>query len=323
MIKFIAEVSGNHQQNLSTALELTRIAKDAGADIVKYQSYRPESLTIDCNNDYFIVKDKESPWYGRTLWDIYQESNTPREWFPILFNECKKINLQYLVTPYSEDDLNFLESLDCPMYKISAFEARDFDFVKKVIDTKKQIFLSVGLLTLDEINALWYFLKAKNNQSFIMHSISKYPPKFSDCNFPRFAKLKQITNNLGFSDHSLDELTTLTAITLGATVIEKHIKKYDDSIDAHFSLNQWEFEKLIKTCKEHYSNIFKEIKEESDYARSIFCIRDIRKGDAFTSENVKVIRPGSGLHPGHYLTLLNQSAKRDILRGHPILPSDL
>lgn len=303
---------------------MIRLAKDTGANFVKFQCYTPESLTINCDTEFFKVHDKHSPWFNMSLWEIYEKSYTPKEWFPQLFEECRRVGIEAIVTPYCLDDLNYLENVDCPNYKVSAFESVDASFVKSVANTGKRVFVSVGQLSIEEVNYLWIVVKEKNPDSILMHSVSKYPPLLRECNFPRMQALSVLTNgNFGFSDHSLDEWSTLTAISYGATYIEKHFKNCEDCIDAHFSLNEWELGELIKLSKDYHSAINSKTSDDKSYTRSIFAIADIKKGEEFSSDNIKIIRPGIGLHPKHFVGLCGKKSNRDIKRGYPIIDRDL
>lgn len=308
---------------MTRALELIRLSKDCGADFVKFQCYLPESLTINCNNEHFIIKDPHSPWDGMTYWDLYEKAHTPRHWFPYLIDECKKINIKFMATPYCKEDLDFLEKYDCQYYKISAFEAVHPFFVQEVASTGKQIFLSVGHLNDEQASILYLLLKSKNKESILMHSISKYPPFLNECNFPRFKKLKEICPDIGFSDHTIDEWSTLTAIALGAKYIEKHFKNTEDCLDAHFSLDEWQLTELIHTSKKYYKNINAEIKDDRQHARSIFVIEDIQAGEKFTTKNIGIIRPSLGLDPDKLTKVFSSKATMNLTRGTPLQLSHL
>jgi pseudaminic acid synthase len=325
-LRFIGEISGNHNQDFNLCIKLIDHVKASGCDYVKFQCYTPDSLTIDVDNEWFRVKNFPTPSYSTdptTYYQLYKASMTPREWFPKLFKYCEEIDIKYIVTPFCIEDLMFLERLGCPHYKIAAYEANDEEFVDAVIKTKKPIYISTGQMGFIEAIAMANHIKKHNPLSCVFHSISKHPTLLSDLNIQRILKLKQYTTEIGFSDHSIDPIVTYAAIFAGAEIIEKHITIDDDSVDGAFSLNCVEMAELISRCKEIYNCLNTTQKDDSTHNRSIFCTQDVVEGMLFTRQNIRVIRPGAGVHPKFYKELLGKKIKRNIKKGEPLRVEDL
>ena len=330
MVKIVAEISANHQGKLEQAKALIWHAKNAGADAVKIQTFTPDSLTIDCNKPHFIVQDPQSPWYGRKLYDLYREGMTPREWHSELFNYAKEIDITLFSSPFSKHDVDFLENLNCPMYKIASFEANHPAFISYVASTRKPIIISTGVLSLTQMNEAISAAKSASKIT-LLHCVSRYPL------FPEDAHLNQIPNlkskfpdcDIGFSDHSLGRDITVAAVALGAKMIEKHITINRDALDGKFALTPIEFQLMVNSCRianlavnppdpfAYFRN------KNSPFARSIFVGKDIEQGEEIKDDNIVVVRPGMGIPPSKYPEVIGMRAKRFLGRGTPLAWGDL
>lgn len=320
-LKFIAEISGNHKQQFEECIKLIDDSIRCGADYVKFQCYTPESLTIDCDNEFFT--QKFTPLSYPSYYDLYKRSMTPREWFKDLFDYCKDRNQKFLVTPFSFEDLEFLEKLNCPHYKIAAYESLDSEFVKTVSLTKKPVYASIGQLGFTGALNIFHTLYDANKESTIFYSISKHPSTLQDFNFELMRHLSKYTyGRTGFSDHSIDFMVTLAAVMNGASIVEKHITRDKTAIDGHFSLNADEYSYLIKYARNFYKDFHMKLPDDTSYNRSIFCIKDIEPGEKFTRFNLKVIRPGAGIHPRYFNDMIGTKSNRKIKRGEPITMED-
>ena len=322
----IAEMSANHGGSLENALEIVRQAKKAGADCLKIQTYTADSLTIDCDNEYFRIKG--GLWDGYKLHDLYNDALTPYEWHQAIKDECEKCDIDFLSTPFDKEGVDFLESLGVEAYKIASFEAVDLELIEYVASKKKPVIMSVGMASESEIaDAVNACKKAGNHQLVILKCCSEYPANWEDMHLGNIPDLKEKLNiPIGLSDHSEGSIGAIVGVTLGAVVVEKHIKLDGvESADSEFSMTADAFAKMvadIKTARSiaagpDYSLTEKE-RKSLIFRRSIFAIADIKKGEAFTRDNVKVIRPGYGLSPKNLGRVLSSKAGRDIKRGEPI-----
>ena len=302
---FIAEISSNHNGSLTNAKKLINIAKKNGADVVKLQTYTPKTMTINSKKKYFQIKS--GLWKGYTLWDLYKRAQTPYTWHKSLFNYGKLIGIKVFSTPFDETAVTFLEKLNCPFYKIASFEMKDIPLIKKVASTKKQLIISTGMASLDEIS--YSFYKAKQFGAIkiiLLYCVSNYPSKINDYNLNNIKILKKkFKCEVGFSDHSTDHRIAAAAINAGATVIEKHISlKNIPALDSKFSINEDEISKFriaINNSKEiskknpYYRKLlgkkyfFRNNSENKSkkFRRSIFVIKKIKKGEIFNLKNIK------------------------------------
>ena len=324
----ISEISGNHGGKLSNAIKLIREAAKNGSDLIKLQTYRAERLTLNSNNPEFIIKDKKSIWKKRKLFDLYNEGETPREWHYKLFEEAKKYNVKCFTSIFDEDDLEFLEKLKVPAYKIASFESTHFPLIEKVIKTKKPILISTGLCSLKEINDLVKFLKINKCNNFaLLKCTSSYPAKNDNLNLSTIKDMRKKFNcEIGYSDHSIGSNAAIGAIHYGASFIEKHVCLDNKTgIDSKFSLNVNELPVLKKEIHSAYvskGKIFygptKDELPSLQFRRSIYACKDIKKGEKFSKNNIKIIRPSLGLNPKYYNYLLGKKSLSSIKFANPI-----
>ena len=329
---FIAEISANHCGKLSIAKKLIKCANVNGADAVKLQTYTADSMTIKSDRNFFKIRS--GLWKGYKLWDLYNEAHTPLAWHTELFHYARKIGITIFSTPFDENAVDVLEKLNCPMYKIASFEMTDLPLIKKVASTKKPIIISTGMASIKEIEETFNFAKLHGSSDItLLYCISNYPAKDKDFNMSNIKILKEKFNcRVGFSDHSKNNNIANIAVALGAEVIEKHIalEKQKNGLDIEFSLKGSEIKEFSKAIKQTYSivgqNKFLRFKSESSskkLRRSIFAVQDISKGEVFTKKNIKRIRPGHGLPPKYYDSLISLKSPSKIKRGSPIKPIHL
>jgi len=329
---FIAEISANHCGKISIAKKLIKCAKLNGADAVKLQTFTADTMTLKSNKKYFKVN--KGLWKGYTLWDLYDEAHTPLSWHKSLFNYAKKIGITIFSTPFDETAVIFLEKLNCPMYKIASFEMTDLPLVKKIASTKKPIIISTGMASLKEIDLTYKTAKKYGaNDITLLYCVSNYPAKNSDFNINNIKILKEKYNcRVGLSDHSLDQNVAITSIGAGAEIIEKHIalEKQKKGLDIKFSLKGKEIKKFKNAINSAYGLLGKKTffrnnseKKSSIFRRSIFVCNNISKGEKFTKENIRRIRPGNGLEPKFYEKLIGRRAKKNLQKGNPLTTKDI
>ena len=324
---FIAEISANHCGNLNHAIKLIKKAKIYGADAVKIQTYTADSMTLNSKKKYFKINN--GLWKGKYLWDLYTKGTTPLIWHKKLFNYAKKIGIKIFSTPFDDKAVDFLEKLNCPIYKISSFEMTDLLLIKKASLTKKPIIISTGMANVKEIDEA--FLTAKKygaKKITLLYCVSNYPSKNSDFNLNNIKFLKKRYKcKIGLSDHSKDNRIAMAAVAAGAEVVEKHIalEGQKKGLDISFSLKGKEiknFRNDLDLISDLFDKSFVDNKrydfESRKYRRSIFAIKNINVGDKFTLENIKRIRPGYGLEPKYFNKLLRKKAPYNIKYGEPI-----
>lgn len=323
----IAEMSANHAGEISRAIEIIHAAKEAGADCIKIQTYTPDTITIDCDNDYFQIK--KGTWAGENLYRLYAKAYTPWEWQARLKEEAERVGLDFLSTPFDKTAVDFLESLDIMFYKIASFELVDIPLIKYVAAKGKPIIMSTGMASLDEIKEAVDAAASQNNKSLcLLKCSSAYPAIPDDMNLITVMHMKSTFGvPVGLSDHSLGSIGAVTAVALGANVIEKHfcINRRIENPDSSFSMEPAEFKQMVEDIRAAERAIGQVCYETSEreaenkhFRKSIFVVRDIKKGEQFTGDNIKVIRPAYGLEPKHYEDLLGKTASRDITRGTPL-----
>jgi pseudaminic acid synthase len=324
---FVAEISANHNGSLLHAKKLIKIAKKYGADAVKLQTYTPDTLTIKSNKSDFKIK--KGLWNGKTLWDLYAKAQTPFEWHKELFDYARKLKIICFSSAFDDSAVDFLETLNCPFYKVASFEMNHVPLIKKIANTKKLIIISTGMANLKEIDLA--YKTAKNNgakEIVLLYCVSNYPSKISDFNFNNISILKERYNcKVGFSDHSTDNKVVAAAIAAGAEFIEKHIalEGQKKGFDLAFSLKGKEikeYAQVIKdTCLMMGKKYFFRNKSENQslqFRRSIYAVSDIKKGERFTKKNIRVIRPGFGIQPIYFEKLLDKKSPLSINRETPL-----
>jgi hypothetical protein len=324
---FVAEISANHNGSLLRAKQLIKIAKKYGADAVKLQTYTPDTLTIKSNKKDFKIKG--GLWNGRTLWDLYEKAQTPFEWHKELFDYARKLKIICFSTPFDETAVDLLESLKCPFYKVASFEMNHIPLIKKIAKTKKPIIISTGMANINEIDLAYKTARINGAKEIILlYCVSNYPSKISDFNFNNIKIMKdRYKCKIGFSDHSTNNKIVAAAIAAGAEFIEKHIAtdRQKKGFDLAFSLKGKEIKDYINVINEtsllmgrkyFYRNETE--KQSMQFRRSIYAIKDIKKGEKFTKNNIKVIRPGFGIHPFYYDKLIKKKSPLFIKREKPI-----
>ncbi|WP_169777474.1 pseudaminic acid synthase [Campylobacter mucosalis] len=328
----IAELSANHSGDLKTAIETIKAAKRAGADAIKLQTYTPDSLTLNSYNDDFIIKG--GLWDNRRFYELYEQALTPREWHKELFKVANDEGLICFSTPFCEDDTDFLEQFNPPAYKIASFEANDPNFIKYVASKKRPMIISTGIIDdIEIIEAINACKSVSNDDIAILKCTSSYPAPLSDMNLKTISAMKEKFGvEVGFSDHSLGVNAPIMAVALGARIIEKHfiLNKDVKSVDEVFSLDESEFKQMCKAVREAEEMLGEvsfemtpKIIKNREFSRSLYACRDIKKGEKFSSENIRSIRPGYGLHPKFKNELFTKVAKRDICFAQKITMDDL
>ena len=325
----IVEMSANHNQDFERAKEIIKSAAESGADAIKLQTYTPNTLTINCSEESFIVRGSNPDWEGLTLYDLYTKAYMPWEWQPKLQKIAEDCGIILFSTPYDETAVNFLEKMDVPVYKIASFELVDIEFLKKVAETKKPVIISKGMATIEEIELALSTLRNNGAKDIaLLHCVSSYPAKPEDMNLITISDLEEKFRTVpGLSDHSLGITMSIESVAFGACVIEKHftLKRSDGGPDSSFSIEPKELKQLVESVREAEKAIGK-IQYgiiESELAniagrRSLFVVRDIKAGQEFTTENIRSIRPGYGLAPKFLPEILGKKAAKDIERGIPL-----
>ncbi len=318
----IAEMSANHAGKLENALEIVRLAAKAGADCVKIQTYTADTMTIDCDKDDFIIKG--GLWDGYKLYDLYKEAHTPWEWHKAIKEECEKNEVDFLSTPFDKTAVDFLEDLGVGFYKIASFELVDIPLIEYTASKGKPMIISCGMGSIEEIqDAVDACIRVGNNQISLLKCCSEYPAKHEDMKLANIKDMQERFKGcaIGFSDHSMGSVAPIIAVSLGATIIEKHICISRDikNPDSDFSMEIGEFAKMVQDVRDT-SKIIGEVsyeltegeKKSTVFRRSIYAVKDIKKGEKFTEENIRVIRPSLGLAPKFLKNLLLKRANKDI-----------
>lgn len=323
----IAEMSGNHNMDFERAKNIIAAAAEAGADAIKIQTYTPDTITIDCDDDIFKAQSKI--WEGMTLYKLYQTAYTPWEWQAELRDYALELGLDFFSSPFDHTAVDFLEKLDVPAYKVASFEINDIPLIRRIAETGKPIIISTGIAYLEDIDlAMRTCREAGNNDVILLKCVSAYPAPFDEMNLKVIPNMAQTFECItGLSDHSLGTETAIASVALGGKVIEKHLtlKRSDGGPDAAFSMEPKEFKHMvdqIRNVEKALGRVTYELNEKQienrDGARSLFVVKDIRKGERFTAENVKSIRPNAGMHTKYYDKVLGQTANCDLTKGTPM-----
>jgi N-acetylneuraminate synthase len=322
---YVAEISANHQGSLSRAHELIEAAYNAGANFVKLQTYIPESMTLDLSR--FSISTGHKLWGGINLFQLYKEAMTPWEWHEELFEHAKKLNLGIFSSPFDSSAVDFLESLGCPIYKIASLESGDTDLISYAASKNKPMIISTGATTLEEIELAVKAAEKIHNRLTLLVCTSSYPAVAKDSHIKRIVTLRdRFRVDIGLSDHTLGIGVSLAAISLGATVIEKHltIKRSDGGHDAAFSLEPDEFKLLVEEGNKAYSalgssewSIQESEAESRRLRRSLHISKDVKKGELATRDNVKALRPNTGGPISHLGDILGKRFITDLKMGDP------
>lgn len=328
----IAELSANHNGDIQRAFDSILAAKEAGADAVKIQTYTADTMTIDCDREDFQIKD--GLWDGYNLYELYREAQTPYEWHKPLFDYAKKIGITIFSSPFDETAVDLLEELEAPAYKIASFEMTDLPLVEYVAKTGKPMIISTGMANLAEIEEVVSVAKAGGCQELVLlHCVSAYPAPIDQINLTTITDLSTRFGVLsGLSDHTMGTAVATASVALGACLIEKHftLSRMDKGPDSEFSLEPDELKQLCQDTKIAWQSLGSpgyetKASEQGNikFRRSIYAIKNIRKGERFTKENIRRIRPGFGLSPKYWDQVLLSQASCDIVLGQPISFKDI
>lgn len=325
----IAEMSGNHNHSLERALAIVQAAAEAGVHALKLQTYTAETMTLDMDEGEFFIDDPNNLWQGTSLYKLYRQAYTPWEWHQPIFDRCRELGIIGFSTPFDSTAVDFLESLKVPCYKIAAFENTDLPLLKKVAATKKPVLVSTGMATVAELDETVRTLRENGCPGIVLlKCTSTYPASPENSNLRTLPHLRELFDcEVGISDHTLGLGTALAAVALGATVIEKHftLSRAEGGVDAVFSMEPEEMGVLVKESERAWQSLG-EIsygptsaeKASVKHRRSLYITRDLTAGALLSSENVRAIRPGLGLPPKYYETVLGKQVNRDVKRGTPL-----
>jgi len=325
-IYFIAEMSANHGGSIDIALQIVREAAKAGADCVKIQTYTADSITIDCDNEYFRIKG--GLWDGYKLYDLYEEAGTPYEWHKAIKDECEKRGVDFLSTPFDSAAVDFLDALGVEAYKIASFELNDIPLIEYAASKGKPMIMSCGMAMPEEISdAIDACRKSGNNQIVLLKCCSEYPANWDDMHLGNIPDMRdRFCVPVGLSDHSFGSIGAVVAVSLGAQVIEKHVKiEGVQSADSAFSMTMDDFAKMVREANAARSiskgpdySLSEKEKASTAFRRSLFAIKDINVGDIITTDNVRSIRPSNGISPKFLAQMLGKKAKSFLKSGQPI-----
>lgn len=324
----IAELSCNHLQDLSLALKTIDKMKESGVDAVKIQTLKPENITLKSDKDYFQIK-QGTLWDGKTLFDLYTEVYTPWEWHKKLKEHAESQGLIFFSSPFDITAVDFLEELETPAYKIASFEITDIQLIKHVASKGKPVIISTGIAKLADIElAVETCRKENNHQIVLMKCTSAYPSPLEEMNLKTIKNISETFNVItGLSDHSPGQIAAITAVALGAKIIEKHfiLDRQLGGPDAAFSMEPDEFKLMVQLIRDAEKSLGKityelsdSVRKSREFCRSLFVVEDIKKGDPYTDKNVKSIRPGFGLMPKHLNYIIGKKASNNLEKGTPL-----
>lgn len=327
----IAEMSGNHNQSLERALSIVDAAADAGADAIKLQTYTADTMTI---KGAYTIQDQNSLWKGKELHDLYKLAYTPWEWHKPIFEHARSKGLIPFSSPFDATAVSFLEELGVSVYKVASFENTDHPLLRKIASTGKPVIMSTGVATLADIDESVRVLRESGCEDLVLlKCTSTYPASPKNTNIRTIPHMREMFNcHVGLSDHTMGIGVPLAAIAMGASVIEKHftLRRADGGVDSAFSLEPEELKALIIESKRAFLSlgsvqygIQKAEQNSRKFKRSIFVVKDVKAGEAFTSENLRVIRPGTGLEPKYYELVKGKIARKAIAAGTPLRMDDL
>ncbi len=325
----IAEMSGNHNQSLKRALAIVDAAAKAGVDALKIQTYTADTMTLDISEGDFFIADKDSLWKGESLYNLYKKAYTPWEWHKPIFDRCRERGIMGFSTPFDATAVDFLEGLDVPCYKIASFENIDLPLIKKVAQTGKPMIVSTGMASLSELDDLVRTARENGCTDLtLLKCTSSYPATPEGTNLLTIPHMGELFGcKVGLSDHTLGIGAAVASVALGVSAIEKHftLSRADGGVDSAFSLEPEEMAQMVRECgtaAQALGHVNYEIAEQEkkslQFRRSLYIVEDMKKGDVITEKNMRCIRPGMGLSPKYYETLLGCHASRDIKRGTPV-----
>jgi pseudaminic acid synthase len=322
----IAEMSGNHNQSLERALEIVDAAAKTGAHALKIQTYTADTMTLDLDEGEFFISDPNSLWKGTSLYKLYQEAYTPWEWHKPIFDRCRELGMIGFSTPFDDTAVDFLEELDVPCYKIASFENTDIPLIRKVAATGKPMIISTGMATVAELDETVRAARDAGCKDLVMlKCTSTYPATAENTNILTIPHMRELFGcEVGLSDHTMGIGVAVASVALGATVIEKHftLRRADGGVDSAFSMEPDEMRSLVVETERAWQALGKvsygptEVEKKSlVFRRSLYIAKDMKAGEVFTVENVRAIRPGYGLPPKHFDTILGRQAKTHLAKG--------
>lgn len=328
----IAELSANHNGSIETAIETIRAAKRAGANCIKLQTYTSDTMTIDSDKDDFVIKG--TIWDGKNLHRLYQEAYTPWEWHEQLFSVAKEEGIECFSSPFDNTAVDFLEKLNTPAYKIASFEITDIPLIEYVASKGKPVIISTGIAELEDIELAIDACKRVGNEDIaLLKCTSSYPAPLNEANL---IMIKDFADRFGvlsgLSDHTMGAVAPLVATVMGAKIIEKHfiLDRAIGGPDASFSMNENEFTEMVNTIRDAESAmgevnylLTENQKKGRDFSRSLYVIKDVNPGDFVTQDNIKSIRPGFGLHPKYFKSLIGKSFSKNVSKGSRLSLNDL
>lgn len=325
----IAELSGNHSQQLDLAVKMVEAAAVAGADAIKLQTYTADSMTLDVQSKGFVIEEQDSLWHGESLHALYQKAATPYEWHPILFNKARELGMLAFSSPFDEQAVDFLAELDVPCYKIASFELTDLPLIAKAASQGKPLIMSTGMASVSEIEqAVATAKQAGGEEIILLKCTSTYPAQATNTNLHTIANMRDAFGcQVGLSDHTAGVGVSVAAVALGATVIEKHfvLDRHAGGVDAEFSLEPNELALLVSETERAWQAMGSVVyggtvaeEKSKQYRRSIYVSDNIKAGDALGPHNLRIVRPAFGLAPKHWHSVQNCVAKQDLAKGTPL-----
>ena len=325
----IAEMSGNHNQSLERALNIVEAAAKSGADAIKLQTYRPDTITMDINRSEFMINDHNSLWAGKSLYQLYEEAHTPWEWHENIIKHAKKFNIICFSSPFDETAVDFLEDLNVPAYKIASCENIHIPLIKKVSKTGKPIIISTGMASLSDLDELIQAIGEDSCEKIaLLKCTSTYPATPDNSNILTIPHMRKLFNcEIGLSDHTMGNGAAIAAVSHGATIIEKHftLSRDDGGVDSAFSLEPEEMKSLVFETKQAWMSLGKiyygateSEKSSMKFRRSVYISKDLKKGQKITKKNIKIIRPGLGVKPKYFELLLGRKINQNVKKGTPL-----
>jgi pseudaminic acid synthase len=325
----VAEMSGNHNQSLERALEIVEAAARIGAHALKIQTAKPDTMTLNINRDEFCINDPKSLWFGKSLYQLYELAYTPWEWHKPIFDRCRELGLIGFSTPFDESAVDFLESLQVPLYKIASFENTDLPLIRRVAQTGKPMIISTGMATIAELDDTVRTARAAGCQDLtLLKCTSTYPANPENTNLLTIPHLRDLFNvQVGLSDHTMGIGAAIASVALGVTVIEKHftLSRVDGGVDSAFSMEPEEMRQLVVESERAWQALGKinygatEAEKASlKFRRSLYVAQDMKAGEVFTIKNLRAVRPGEGLAPKYLHLLLGKKIKKDSKAGTPL-----
>ena len=322
----IAEMSGNHNQSLERALEIVEAAAKTGTHALKLQTYTPDTITLDVREGEFFIEDKESLWKGKSLYELYEEAHTPWEWHQPIIERANELGMVCFSTPFDDTAVDYLEDLNIPAYKIASFENTHLPLIKKVASTRKSMIISTGMASIAELDEMVQTIRDAGCEQFVLlKCTSTYPATPENSNVLTIPHMRKLFNcEVGLSDHTMGIGASVAAVAHGATVIEKHftLNRADGGVDSAFSMEPEEMKQLVIETERAWQSLGKvtygpiEVEKSSImYRRSLYIAEDMKKGDILTKKNLRIVRPGLGLAPKYYETLLGRKVNKDLKKG--------